>query len=64
MTTERIRTLWKKARPFVFAGIALSAVGVAAEKYFASDCCAPGAACCYPGSPCCHGKHVEGIAQR
>jgi len=50
-----VRKNWSK----ISAGLALTAAlgvgAVAVQSYFASDCCATGAACCKPGSPCCSG---------
>ena len=63
MSTEKLRTLWKKATPFVFAAAILGSAGTAlAHRYAAGDCCSQGAACCKPGAACCNGKHK--IAQR
>ena len=56
MTIDRIRALFKKLAPVLVAGAVLGGGGsVAARRYLAADCCAPGSACCHPGAACCHG---------
>jgi hypothetical protein len=69
MNMPRIRALSKKLTPLVLAGLVVGGAGsVVAQRYFASDCCKPGASCCHPGSPCCHGHgHAgpqQGLAQQ
>jgi hypothetical protein len=65
MNVARIRTLSKKLTPMILAGLVIGGAGaVFAQRYFASDCCAPGSPRCHPGSPCCHGHAPQGLAQR
>lgn len=49
---------WSKVSAALALTAALGVGAVAVQSYFASECCAAGAACCKPGSPCCRGgKH-------
>jgi len=66
MTFDRLRTVWKRFRPLILAGVILGGVGVAAAgRYAGGDCCGLGLPCCHPGSPCCHGHRAQGgVASR
>ncbi|HEY2509923.1 MAG TPA: hypothetical protein VGI39_03680 [Polyangiaceae bacterium] len=66
MIDTRLRSLAKRATPYLLGALVLGGASFAADRYFYGDCCAAGSSCCHPGSPCCHGHKGAGpaVAQR